>query len=70
MAALTPATLWTLKLSITTIPPARNSGAKNCSTQATKAWPLIGPSSTKGARSPWALNAQTNVVVCQCPHGA
>ena len=50
--------------------PASSAGARNYSTQAAMAWPLIGSSSTSGARWPSALSAQTNVVVCQCPHDA
>lgn len=69
MASHTPATLWLPRLSAMTISPGPSVGPRNCSTQARKAAPLIGPSNTSGAtiRS-WRKPAR-NVVVFQCPCG-
>jgi hypothetical protein len=69
MASRTPETLWLPRLSAITISPGASVGPRNCSTQARKAAPLTGPSSTSGATIRSLRNPARNVVVFQCPCG-
>jgi hypothetical protein len=45
-------------------------GHRNCSTQARKSSPSMGPSTTRGAVRRWCRRAAIKVVVCQWPRGA
>ncbi len=64
-----PGRLWLPRLSTATMSPGRSSGMRTWSTQAWKATPLIGPSSTMGATMPELRRAATKIVVFQWPCG-
>ena len=62
--------LWLPRLSMMTMSPGLSVGTRNCSTQAVKLRPLIGPSSTYGASIRSWRRAARKVSVRHLPKGA